>query len=66
MRRNGCELPAKIQILTSEFDFVAPISQGHVTYQQPERYNYVTDGRINFKLAKNCVLLLAAILHVNV
>jgi len=29
-------------------------SQGHVTYQQQERYNEATDGRINFKLGGNC------------
>jgi len=28
-------------------------SQGHVMYQQSERYNWATDGRINFKLSGN-------------
>jgi len=27
-------------------------SEGHVTYQQPERYNYM-ECRINFKLGEN-------------
>jgi len=28
-------------------------SQGHVMYQQQERYNYATDGHINFKHGGN-------------
>jgi len=30
-----------------------PRSQGHETYQQLERYNSATEGRINFKLGEN-------------
>jgi len=29
------------------------MSQGHVMYQQQERYNYATDSRMNFKLGGN-------------
>jgi len=30
------------------------LADAHVTYQQQERYNEATDGRINFKLGGNC------------